>query len=136
NSDAPSTVGVLLNTSTGTTAAKTSTTLTTSIATAVFGQQVTLTATVTSAAGVPTGTVTFLDGTTVLGTAQVNAAGQATLAVSLDVGSHALTASFAGTGGFADSTGVADVTVNRAATTVALRSSVNPAVTSQAVTFT
>jgi hypothetical protein len=134
--DASGTVGVLLNNSTGAVAAKTSTTLSTSTASAVFGQQVTLTATVTSAAGVPTGTVTFLDGTTVLGTAQVNDAGQATLAVSLDVGSHALTAPFTGTGGFDDSTGVADVTVNRAATTVALGSSVNPAVTSQAVTFT
>ena len=132
-----STVGVLVNNSTGTTAAKTSTTLSTSTATAVFGQRVTLTATVTSAAGVPTGTVTFRDGTTVLGTAPVNAAGQATLAVSLGVGNHALTASFAGTGGFADSTSaVAAVTVNRAATTVALGSSVNPAATGQAVTFT
>ena len=85
----------------------------------------------------PTGTVTFLDGTTVLGTAPVDAAGQATLGVSLGVGNHALTASFAGTGGFADSTSAAVTeTVNRAATTVALGSSVNPAVTGQAVTFT
>jgi hypothetical protein len=96
-----------------------------------------LTATVNSQAGAPTGTVTFLDGTTVLGTAPVNAAGQATLAVSLAVGSHALTASFTGTGGFTDSTST-DVTetVDRAATTVALRSSLNPAVTGQAVTIT
>src|SRR5262249_10532406 len=49
-----STVGVLLNNSTGTTAAKTSTTLSTSTATAVSGQLVTLTTTVTSDAGVPT----------------------------------------------------------------------------------
>ena len=96
----------------------------------------TLTATVTSDAGVPTGTVTFLDGTTVLGTAPVNAAGQATLAVSLGVGNHELISSFAGTGNFADSTGIADLTVNPAATTVALTSSVNPAATGQAVTFT
>ena len=94
-------------------AAATTTTLSTSTATAVFGQPVTLTATVTSAAGVPTGTVTFREGTTVLGTAPVNAAGQATLAVSLGVGNHALTASFAGTGNFADSTSaVVAVTVN------------------------
>src|SRR5262249_53379445 len=45
----------------GTTQA-TTTTLSTSTATAVFGQSVTLTASVTSAAGVPTGTVTFRDG--------------------------------------------------------------------------
>jgi hypothetical protein len=132
-----STVGVLLNNSPAPApGAKTTTTLGTSAPTAVFGQTELLTATVNSQAGVPTGTVTFRDGTTVLGTAPVNAAGQATLAVSLGVGNHELSASFAGTGNFADSTGVADVTVNRAATTVALRSSVNPAVTGQAVTFT
>ena len=132
-----STVGVLLNTSTPVTAAATTTTLSTSTATAVFGQIETLTATVSSQAGAPIGTVTFLDGTTVLGTAPVDAAGQATIPVSLGIGTHALTASFAGTGGFADSTSAAaTVTVNRAATTVALRSSVNPAVTGQAVTFT
>jgi hypothetical protein len=136
SSDTSGTVGVLLNASTGTTAAKTSTTLSTSTATAVFGQSETLMATVTSTAGVPTGSVTFRDGTTLLGTGQVNAAGQAALPVSLGVGSHELTASFAGTGTFDDSTGIAAVTVNRASTSVALRSSVNPTVTGQAVTFT
>jgi hypothetical protein len=132
------TVGVLLNNSPAPApGGKTTTTLGTSAPTAVFGQTELLTATVNSQAGAPTGTVTFLDGTTVLGTAQVNAAGQATLAVSLGVGSHALTASFTGTDGFTDSTS-ADVTetVNRAATTLALGSSINPAVTGQAVTFT
>jgi hypothetical protein len=133
-----STIGVLVNSSTGTTAAKTSTELSTSTTTAVSGQRVTLTTTVTSDAGVPTGTVTFLDGTTVLGTvARLDAAGQATIRVLLGVGNHVLTASFAGTGGFADSTSAAVTeTVNRASTTVALGSSVNPAVTGQAVTFT
>lgn len=135
-----STVGVLINTSTAPVPAATTTTrLGTSAPTAVFGQTVLLTASVNSRAGVPVGTVTFLDGTTVLGTAPVNAAGQATLGVSFDVGSHALTASFAGSRGFgfADSTSATVTeTVNRAATTVALASSVNPAVTGQAVTFT
>jgi hypothetical protein len=132
-------VGVLLNTSTAPAPAGTTTTLGTSAPTVDFGQTVLLTATVNSQAGVPVGTVTFLDGTTVLGTAQVNAAGQATLRVSLDVGIHALTASFAGArgSGFTDSTSVAVTeTVNRAETTVALGSSLNPAVTGQAVTFT
>jgi hypothetical protein len=40
-----------------------------------------------------------------------------------------------GTGSFTDSTAVADVTVNRAATAVTLESSVNPADSGQAVTF-
>src|SRR5262249_534584 len=119
-----------------TVATATTTALSTSTATAVLGQPVTLTATVNSAAGVPTGTVTFREGTTVLSTAPVNAAGQATLAVPLGVGNHALTASFAGTGNFADSTGVANLTVNRAATTCSLGSSANRAFTGQAVTFT
>jgi hypothetical protein len=86
---------------------------------------------------VPTGTATFREGTTVLGTAPVNAAGQATLAVSLGVGNHALTASFAGTGNFTGSTSaVVAETVNPATTAVSLIPSVNPAVTGQAVTFT
>ena len=132
-----STVGVLLNNSGPVTTVATTTTLDTSAPTVVFGEPVLLTASVSSKPGAPTGTVTFLDGTTVLGTAQVDAAGQATLAVSLGVGNHALTASFAGTGGFADSTSAAVTeTVNRAATRVGLASSVNPAVTGQAVTFT
>jgi hypothetical protein len=103
----------------------------------VFGQGETLTATVTSPAGVPAGTVTFLDGNTVLGTAQLNAAGQAVLPVSLGVGNHQLTAVYGGAGGFAGSTSAASaVTVNPAATAVTLGSSVNPAVTGHAVTFT
>ena len=130
------TVGVLLNNSTGTTATKTFTTLSTSTATAVSGQPVTLTTTVTSGAGVPTGTVTFLEGTTVLGTARIGNAGQASIRVNLGVGSHDLIASFAGTGNFTDSLGLASLTVNRASTTLGLSSSVNPAVAGQAVTFT
>src|SRR5262249_42145386 len=103
---------------------------------AVFGQVVTLRASVTAAAGTPTGTVTFRDGNTVLGTAPVNAA-QVAIRVSLGVGAHSLTASFAGTGGFADSISAALVqTVSRAATPAALASSVNPAAPGQAVTFT
>src|SRR5262249_5801252 len=82
------------------------------------------------------GTVTFLDGTTVLGTAQLNA-GQAVLPVSLGVGNHQLTAVYGGAADFAGSTSAAAaVTVNPAVTTVTLGSSVNPAVTGQAVTFT
>jgi hypothetical protein len=117
------------------TAATTTTTLSASAATAVFGQAETLTATVTSPAGVPTGTVTFFDGTTVLGTAQLNA-GQAVLPVSLGVGNHQLTAVYGGAAAFAGSTSAAAaVTVNPAATTVTLGSSLNPDVTGQAVTF-
>jgi hypothetical protein len=131
------TVGVLLNTSTPVVAAPTTTTLSTSTATAVFGQIESLTATVSSQAGTPIGTVFFRDGNTLLGSAPLDAAGRATIPVSLGIGTHALTASFSGTTGFADSTSAAVTeTVNRAATTVALASSLNPAATGQAVTFT
>ena len=47
--------------------------------------------------------VNDLDGTTVLGFEPVNAAGQATVPVSLGIGTHALTASFSGVTGFAAS---------------------------------
>jgi hypothetical protein len=131
------TVGVLLNTSRPVVATPTTTTLSTSTANAVVEQFETLTATVTSPAGTPIGTVFFRDGNTLLGSAPLDSAGRATLPTSLFVGTHSLTASFFGTIGFADSTSAAvAVTVSRAATTLTLTSSVNPAVTGQAVTFT
>src|SRR5262249_30486947 len=62
----------------------------------IAGQPVTLTATVASPAGVPTGTVTFRDGATVIGTATlVN--GSASISVStLAAGTHPLTAAYGG----------------------------------------
>jgi hypothetical protein len=127
-------VGVLLSTSAP---AATATALAVDANPAIVGQTETLTATVNAQAGTPSGTVAFLDGNTMLGTATVNANSQAVLTVSLGVGNHALTASFAGTDGFSGSISpVVTETVNRAATTVALNSSVNPALTGQAVTFT
>ncbi len=72
-----------------------------------------------------------------LGSAPLDTSGRATLPTSLFVGTHSLTASFFGVSGFAASTSAAvTVTVSRAATTLTLGSSVNPAVTGQAVTFT
>jgi hypothetical protein len=65
---------------------------------------VTLTATVSSAAGSPTGTVTFLDGSTPLGTGTL-AGGVATLTTSgLAVGSHTITAVYGGDGNFVSAT--------------------------------
>ena len=131
------TVGVLINTAAPVIDAPTTTTLSTSTANAVVGQIETLTATVTTPVNTPIGTVFFHDGDTLLGSATLDGTGHATIPVSLGIGTHALTASFSGTTGFADSTSAAAaVTVNPAATTVALKSSVNPAVTGQAVTFT
>jgi hypothetical protein len=68
------------------------------------GQSVTLTATITGAtSGAPTGTVTFLDGTAVLGTSPV-AGGVATYATTaLLSGSHVITANYSGDSNFAAS---------------------------------
>src|SRR5262249_12127120 len=80
------TLGVVLNAGTPTTTTRTTTTLSTSVPAAVFGQSVTLTARVASAAGIPVGaTVNFLDGGLMLGSAAVDATGQATLRIALGV---------------------------------------------------
>src|SRR5262249_31670714 len=130
------TVGVLLNSAAPVIDATTTTTLSTSTATAVVGQIETLTATGTSPAGTPIGTVFFRDADTRLASAPLDASGKATLQTSLFVGTHALTATFFGVSGFAASTSAAvGVTVNPVAASLTLGSSVNPAVTGQTVTF-
>ena len=71
---------------------------------ATAGQPVTLTATAAGSYAMPTGSVTFLDGTNPIGTAALNSSGVATLTTaSLSAGSHSLTASYAGDGGSAPS---------------------------------
>jgi hypothetical protein len=116
------TVGVLLNTS----AVATATTLSTDVNPAFVGQAVALTAVVTGPAGIPTGTVTFLDGDTVLGTATLDDTGTASLAVVFTTaGGHALTAVYSGDGSFAASTSdVLTETVDPAAAAVGLKASV------------
>ena len=65
---------------------------------------VTFTATISSAAGTPTGTVNFLDGTTVLGQGTLSG-GVATLTTSsLAAGSHTITAVYSGSTNFVAST--------------------------------
>jgi MYXO-CTERM domain-containing protein len=119
--------------------AATTTTLTSSVNPSVFGQSTTLTATVTSAiAGTQTGTVTFSDGVTTLGTAMLNAAGVATFSTStFSVGTHALGAVYGGDTNFATSTsaGLAQV-VNKGGTATAVTSSSNPSLIASSVTFT
>jgi hypothetical protein len=108
----------------------------------VFGQSVTFTATVTAVApgsGTPTGSVTFKDGSTTLGTGTLSG-GAATFAISsLAIGNHTITAVYAGDTNFATSTGSLDTNpqvVNQAGTTTAVTSSANPSVFGQSVTFT
>jgi hypothetical protein len=122
-------VSVLLNTSPPANTDQpvaTATTLATDINPSVTGQPVTLTATVASADGtVPTGSVTFMDGTTFLGIVAVDPNGQASLLVPLRAGAHSLTASFAGIAPFTASTSDAvSQTVNPAGTTTTLSADV------------
>jgi streptogramin lyase len=107
----------------------TTTALAIDVSAPAIGQTVHLTATVASAAGTPAGTVTFLDGTTALGTASLNGGGQAVLATLFPMAvSHSLTAVFNGTPAFAPSQSpVLFVTVTQVATTTTLTASANPA---------
>ena len=93
------------------TPAATATVVVTSATPVQPGVSVTFTATVTSPAGIPTGTVTFSEGTTALGTGTVNATGVATFSTStLTSGSHTITATYGGATNFGTSSG----TVNQA----------------------
>jgi hypothetical protein len=130
-------IGLTVNLGDGQGTTATTTTLRASTPTAVFGQTELLTATVTSRVGTPSGTVAFFDGNMVLAMVPINAAGQATLLVSLGVGNHVLTAVFEGNSGFAASTSaVMAETVDRAATATALSPSASPAVAGQTIAFT
>src|SRR5262249_52931876 len=107
----------------------------------VVGQAVTFTATVAATApgaGTPTGTVTFRDGATVLGTGTLDAGGVASFAAAaLAAGSHSITAAYGGDADFGVSTSAAlSQAVNQAATTTALASSPNPSTYGQLVTLT
>ena len=87
---------------------------------ATYGTNVTLTATVSSTSGIPAGAVTFLNGATSLGTASLNAGGVAALSTSaLPGGSDTVTAVYAGTTNFDESTStVSSVTVSAATQTI------------------
>ena len=81
----------------------TSTTLVSSLNPSLVGQAVTFTATVSGST--PTGTVTFKDGATTLGTGTPNGAGVATFSTAaLTSGSHAVTAAYGGDASNASST--------------------------------
>ncbi len=121
--------------------AATTTALTSAPNPSVIGESVLFTATVTPTApgaGMPTGTVSFMEGTTTLGTGTVSTSGQATFSTaSLFVGAQMVTAVYSGDGNFTTSTSAIDTqTVNQASTTTALTSAPNPSVSGQAVMFT
>ena len=86
----------------------------------------------------PTGTVNFLDGAQLIGTGTLDGTGAASFATTtLSVGSHNLTASYAGDANFSAVTSAVLVqTVTNANTQVALTASANPATFGAAETFT
>ena len=94
----------------------TSTAIVSSLNPSSFGQTVTFTATVSPAnlgPGTPTGSITFKDGATVLGTVQLDANGKGTLTTStLSIGSHPITAEFTGTSGWLNSSSTLTQVVN------------------------
>ena len=110
---------------------------------AVFGQAVTFSATMTvksPGSGTPPGTVTFMDGTNPIDTGTltiVNGSDVATFATAaLAVGSHSITAVYGGDGSFLTSTSATlSQRVDQASTVTTVRSSANPSVVNQSVTF-
>jgi hypothetical protein len=119
--------------------ASSSTRITSSANPSVFGQSVTFTA-VVSGPGTPTGVVIFSDGSTTVGQATLSPGPIAMIAnfttSSLAVGSHTITASYAGDSNFLGSTGTLTQTAGMASTTTAINSSANPSAPGQNVTFT
>lgn len=119
----------------------TTTTVTSSAAGAAFGTPLTFTAAVVHASGsaVPTGKITFFDGTSMLGTSSLASSGSATITLStLAIGSHSITAQYSGDANYASSTTTAalTVTVTAVSTTTALTVSSSTVVTGSSVTFT
>jgi uncharacterized delta-60 repeat protein len=125
------------------TAARTGIVLSAPATPVLLGQPVTLTATVRALNGgsTPTGTMTFMEGTRVLGTAVIDSHGQAKLTLTnLSVGIHVVVANYTGPVSWqASSSGAARITVtsvSRAATTTTLSSSVAVPVAGQDQTLT
>ncbi len=117
------------------------TTVTTSSATTVFGQSVTFTATATASlpgAGIPTGTVDFYDGTTLLGSPTLDNTGTATFTTSaLSTGTHNISVSYMGDSGFFKSnSSTITQTVGQASSSVALVTSNASTTYGDPVTFT
>jgi Big-like domain-containing protein/IPT/TIG domain-containing protein len=98
----------------------------------VHGQKVTFTATLTPELGggpAPVGSVAFLDGTSVIGVANLTSKGVATLSTTaLGAGNHAIVAQYSGDSYYGPSDSSAlEQSVQKAETQVTLTSSVNPA---------
>lgn len=133
-------VGVLINVTAGST--ETSTSITSSLNPSVVGQAVTFTAAVSSSAGAPPNgeTITFKNGSSILGTAPLSAGTASLTTSSLAAGIYTITASYPGDATFAASTspGLRQVvnSTTKSATATTLVSSLNPSAYGQSVTWT
>jgi uncharacterized repeat protein (TIGR03803 family) len=114
----------------------TATSLASSLNPSTYGQSVTITATVTSPSGTPTGKVTFMTGNMTLGSATLTG-GVASLArANMNPGTSSITAVYAGNTKFLGSTSSPlSQVVTQATSTVTLTSSLNPSTFGQSVTF-
>ena len=93
----------------------------------IFGQSLTFTATVSASVSTPTGTVTFQDGSVILGSGTVNAAGQATFTTAaLAASSHNITATYSGDANFGSGFGNLNEAVNQSGSTTSLISLAQP----------
>jgi hypothetical protein len=128
------TVGILL----GTSGVQTTTTITSSLNPSVYGQSVTLNASVTSVGkNTPTGTVTFLNGSTGIATVSLIDGVASKTKTNLPAGSLSITAKYNGDTNSAKSVSAPLIqVVKKASTTTTLLSSLNPSTAGQSVTFT
>jgi hypothetical protein len=121
----------------------TTTSVTVSSPTSTTGQPVSFTATVAASGGTadPTGSVTFTDDGTPIGTSTLTTTGGVTstsmLLTTLPLGVNAIRASFGGDPNFgASASAAAPVTVSRSTTVLSLSGSRDPTTSGQPVTFT
>lgn len=131
-------LGVLFNN----TEAFTTTALASALNPSLTGQAVTFTASVSSIVGIPPSgeTLTFYNGSTVLGTAPLSGGFASLIISSLPAGADSITASYTGDGNFSASTssGVRQVVnpTTKSATATTLVSSLNPSIYGEDITLT
>jgi hypothetical protein len=102
-----------------------------------FGESTSLTATVVGQNGTPTGTVTFNDGATELGTTTLDGTGVATFPTStLSAGTHTINARYSGSTIYAWAVGSLAHVVDKAKTTTKVTSSLTPAIVGANIVFT
>jgi hypothetical protein len=141
NPDGQSLTGAGILNVTGGSLVGTTTSLSSNVNPSVFGQSVTITATVAPVSGVvtPGGTVTFSIDSVPLAPVTLNSSGQASLSTStLAVGPHSVSASYTGDSNFSASSGALSggQTVNRADTTLKIVLPVNPTTYNQSASLT